>query len=408
MTRVADDFAAAAVRRLLTPEGLADPYSIYREIREAQAATEPSRFLVSFTDVQEAAYDRELSSDRVSSILKPLGPTAREDHELLHDTLRSIVVFLDQPAHGRVRRLLLRAFTSRMVDAQQPAIDRAVAGLLDEAGRQERPDLVRTLTYPLPAVVVGEMLGIPAEDRDRFQQWALDIVLVVGSGTLTQELAERAERSVAEMRAFMADLVARRRTDPGPDLLSAMIAANEDGDRLSEDELFANALFLMTAGHETATNMLSNAILTLLRHPDQLELLRSDWDGRLDATTEECLRYEGPVQVAARIADRDREFRGRHLRKGQSLVLMLGAANRDPEQFEDPDRFDISRAPQPHLAFSHGPHFCLGAALARAEMKTVLPALFERYPALRLARDEVTWQPTLDFRGPDELVVSLT
>jgi len=400
---------AAAVRRLLTPQGLSDPYTIYREMHEADAAAAvPGRFLVRFSDVQEAAYDRELSSDRVSSILKPLGPQAREERQLLGETMRRIVVFLDQPAHGRVRRLLLRAFTASMVSRQQPAIDVAVARLLDKCAEQRDPDLVTTLTYPLPAMVVGEMLGIPAGDRDRFEQWALDLVLVVGSGTLTEELAARAERSILEMRVFMGDLVARRRAEPGPDLLSAMIAATEGVDRLSQDELFANALFLMTAGHETAANMLSNGILTLLRHPEQLELLREGWDNLLDPAIEEILRFEGPVQVAARIADRDREFQGRHLRKGQSLVLMLGAANRDPAQFEAPDRFDITRTPKPHLAFSHGPHFCLGAGLARAEMRTVLPALFGRFARLRLVSDDIAWQPTLDFRGPTALAVSLT
>jgi cytochrome P450 len=265
-------------------------------------------------------------------------------------------------------------------------------------------DLHASLTYPLPALVVAALLGIPAQDRAAFGAWALDIVLVVGSGALTPALAERANTSAAQMRELLARLVVERTADPGPDLLSAMISAVDDGERLSVDELYANALFLMTAGHETATNMLSNGILTLLRHPDQQELLLADWS-LLGTATEEMLRFESPVQIGARVADRDREVQGLPLRAGQPVIVMLGAANRDPEVFHEPDRFDLTRDPNPHVAFGHGMHFCLGAALARAEMETVLPRLFDRFGPMRLAEDTVEWQPTLDFRGPTRLLV---
>jgi cytochrome P450 len=315
------------------------------------------------------------------------------------------VVFQDPPDHRRLRALLTRAFTPRMVEQTRPLIERETDRLLDELDNAGGAvDLHGGLTYPLPATVVAAMLGIPAADRAAFQSWALDIVLVVGSGTLTSELAHRANASMARMRELMARLVEQRRREPGPDLLSAMITASEDGERLSLDELYANALFLMTAGHETATNMLSNAILTLLRHPDQLRLL-GERPELLDSAIEECIRYEGPVQIAARIAVRDQEIRGVSVRAGQPLILLIGAANRDPGVFGDPDRFDITRADGPHVGFAQGAHYCLGAALARAEMRAVLPRLFARYPAARLAEAPVEWQPTLDFRGPTRLLV---
>lgn len=185
-----------------------------------------------------------------------------------------------------------------------------------------------------------------------------------------------------------------------------MIAAVEEGDRLTEAELYANALFLMTAGHETAANMLSNGVLTLLRHPDQLDLLRSDHT-LVGSATEEILRFEGPVQIAARVAGADDATSSRGLRAGDAVVIVLGAANRDPARFADPDRFDIRRSPNPHLAFSHGPHFCLGGALARAEMEIVLRLLLERFPNIALAEERISWQPTLDFRGPTRLLVRL-
>jgi cytochrome P450 len=397
------------VRRLLEPDGLADPYSIYREIRAAADAGAPTgRFLFRYDDVRAALQDPALSSDRVAAILRPLPEQVRAEAGLLERTLRDIVVFTDQPDHRRVRRLLTQAFTPRTVEAARPMIEQATEQLLDAvdraAGGPGPADLHRDLTYPLPATVVAALLGIPEESRAAFQAWALDIVLVVGSGTLTPELAARANGSMVRMRELMGELVARRRREPGSDLLSAMIAASDDGDRLSVDELYANALFLMTAGHETATNMLSNALLTLLRHPDQLKLLRAEPE-LLDSAIEESIRFEGPVQIAARIADRDRELRGLQLRAGQPLIAMIGAANRDPDTFTDPDRFDITRREGPHVGFAQGAHYCLGAALARAEMRVVLPAVLDRYPALRLAADDLSWQPTLDFRGPERLLV---
>ena len=400
----------SVIRRLLTRDGLANPYAIYREIREASAAgATTGRFLFRYDDVREALYDRELSSDRVSAILRPLPADARREAELLESTMRDIVVFRDGVEHRRLRKLLMSSFTPRMVAQARPRIEQFVDGLLDRvekaAADGEPADLHRGFAYPLPALVVAALLGIPDEDRDAFQAWALDLVLVVGSGAITAELATRANDSMRRMRELMSRLVEQRRQDPGPDLLSAMIAASDGGERLTTDELYANALFLMTAGHETATNLLSNAILTLLRHPDQLALLRAD-PGMLNGAVEEVLRFEGPVQIAARIADRDRTVRGIDLRAGQALVVMLGAANRDPEVFAEPDRFDITRTDNPHVAFAHGAHFCLGAALARAEMQIVLPRILERFPDLRLAERDIEWQPTLDFRGPNRLLVT--
>ncbi|MFF5990911.1 cytochrome P450 [Prauserella flavalba] len=404
---MSDDWSVTSViRRLLSPEGLADPYAIYSEIRAAADAGLPTgRFLFRYADVREALYDRDLSSDRVSAILRPLPEEARREAAPLEETMRDIVVFSDPPDHRRLRRLLLKAFTPRMVAQAKPAIEKLTRSLLDGLPAEgDAFDLHRGLMYPMPALVVSALLGIPEEEHEAFQGWALDLVLVVGSGRITPELARRASDSALRMRELLSRLVEQRRNAPGPDLLSAMIEAVNEGERLTENELYANALFLMTAGHETATNMLSNGLLALLRHPDQLELLRGD-HSLLGSATEEMLRFEGPVQIAARIADRDRELCGLDLNRGQPVILLLGAANRDPDVFEDPDRFDITREAKGHLAFSHGMHFCLGAALARAEMEVVLPLVFERFPRLRLAEEDIEWQPTLDFRGPNRLLV---
>lgn len=394
----------AVVRRLLSPQGLADPYAIYREIRAAsEAGASTGRFLFRYEDVREALYDRDLSSNRVDAILRPLPQQARADARLLESTLRDIIVFHDQPDHRRLRRLLSAAFTPRMVEQVRPMIEKMTDDLLGRFTDESTFDLHGRLTYPLPAMVVAALLGIPEADRAAFAAWALDIVLVVGSGVITPELAGRANESMGRMRELMSRLVDERRHEPGPDLLSAMISASDDGERLSTEELYANSLFLMTAGHETATNLLSNAILTLLRNRDQLDLLRDDLS-LLDGAIEEVLRFEGPVQIAARVADRDREVQGVPLKTNESLIIMLGAANRDPDMFPEPDRFDITREARAHLAFAFGAHFCLGAALARAEMRVVLPRVLERFPKLELAENDIEWQPTLDFRGPTRLL----
>ncbi|MBK1784895.1 cytochrome P450 [Prauserella cavernicola] len=404
---MSDDWSVTSViRKLLSPDGLADPYAIYSEIRAASDAGLPTgRFLFRYPDVREALFDKELSSDRVSAILRPLPEEARLAAAPLEETMRDIVVFSDQPDHRRLRRLMLRAFTPRMVQQAKPTIEKLTRSLLDSLPADgDAFDLHRGLMYPMPALVVSALLGIPEEEHEQFQGWALDLVLVVGSGRISPELASRASDSALRMRELLGRLIEQRRAAPGPDLLSAMIEAADEGERLSENELYANALFLMTAGHETATNMLSNGLLALLRHPEQLALLRED-PSLLGSATEEMLRYEGPVQIAARIADRDRQLCGLDLKQGQAVILLLGAANRDPDVFDDPDRFDITRSPNQHLAFSHGMHFCLGAALARAEMEVVLPLVFDRFPRLRLAEEKVEWQPTLDFRGPNRLLV---
>lgn len=400
--------AARLVRRLLTPSGLADPYAVYDELRQVDAgAARSSRFVVRHEEVRAALRDRSLSSDRVDAILRPLGEQDRHVAAPLEAALREIVAFLDPPEHRRVRELLGAAFTPAMSERQRPRIRRLVHRLLDDAPRRGGTiDLHAALSYPLPSLVVGEMLGIPEGDVSRFGAWARDLVYVVGSGNMTAKLAERATRSVLDMREFVAELVCRRRESPGDDLLTALIAASDDGETLQPDQLAANALFLMTAGHETATNMLSNSMLALLRNPDAWETLLGAPHVPSEAV-EELIRFDSPVQIAARITPEDREFFGRTLRAGEPLILLLGAANHDPEVFPEPHQLRLDRAPNPHLSFSHSAHFCLGATLARAELSEVLAALFERFPRMGLATEQIHWQPTLDFRGPLALPVHL-
>lgn len=394
-----------ALRSLLAPEGLADPYSLYRELRDTEASGGSiGRVVVRHDQVSAALTDRSMSCDRIPGLVAALPGAVQPDVTVVERTLRDILAFRDPPGHTRVRRLLAKAFTPAVIRQEQLAVERAARFLLDGVAGDGEADLHARVTYPLPAMVIGALLGVPDTELERFQGWALDIVFFVGSGQLDAELALRTRDSLVEMREYLADLVERRRQAPGDDLLSAMIAAADEGDRLTTDEIYANSVFLMTAGHETATNMLSNGVLTLLRCQDQLQRLRAD-QGLIETATEEMLRYESPVQVTARYVTGETEFSGRRLRAGDALILLLGAANRDPRVFADPDRFDIGREKNRHLAFAIGAHYCLGASLARLEMQVVVPMILERFPDLRLRDDDITWQPTLSFRGPTELWV---
>jgi len=393
------------VRDLLSPDGLRDPYAIYDRFRRAEAAgRDIGHVVVGYDQVVGLLGDRRLSSERVDAILEPLGPDVRRRCPFAERTLQSIVAFRDPPDHTRIRALLASTFSPRMVKQVGDLIDGISARLLDAVVADGETDLHRAYSYPLPALVVGAMLGIPEPDVDRFKSWARDIVFLVGSGSPSEQLAVAAEEHFGEMRAYLGALVRDRRHAPHPDLLSAMIDAADYGARLSEDEIFANATFLMTAGHETVTNMLSNGVLSLLRHPDQMERLRGE-PSLTTSAAEEILRFESPVQMTSRRTLADGEFAGRRVKAGEALQLFLGAANRDPARFPDPDRFDIARGDNRHVAFGFGPHFCLGAALAREELRIALDHLLDRLPGLELAVDEVAWQPTIDFRGPLALPV---
>jgi cytochrome P450 len=400
-----DPGALPSVRDLLSPEGLRDPYAVYSRFRAAEAAGQDiGQVVVRYDQVRRLLGDRRLSSERVDAILAPLGSDVREQCPFVARTLQGIVAFRDPPDHTRIRALLASTFSPRMVKRVAGMIEGLSARLLDAVAADGEADLHRAYSYPLPALVVGAMLGIPETDLDRFKSWALDIVFLVGSGAPTAELAVSAQEHFGEMREYLGTLVRARRRDPGDDLLSAMVGAADHDQRLSEDEIFSNATFLMTAGHETATNMLSNAVVTLLRHPGQLERLRRD-RSLIPSAAEESLRFESPVQMTSRRALEDGEYAGRRVKAGDNLQLFLGAANRDPARFRDPDRFDTARARGRHVAFAYGPHYCLGAALAREELRIALNHLLDRLPGLELAVDEVAWQPTIDFRGPPSLPV---
>ncbi len=312
---------------------------------------------------------------------------------------RSSMLRLDPPDHTRLRGLVSQAFTARAVERMRPRVEAIVKERLAPLGERGGMELVRDFASPLPVVVIAEMLGVPAEDRERFRAWSDEAIRLLGDGTFEDRRA--GQRAADALEAYFTAQVELRRRQPRGDLLSSLVAAEADGDRLGTGEMLATCTLLLVAGNETTTKLVANGLLALLRHPDELAKLRRRPE-LVPAAVEELLRYDGPVQLTSRYALEDLELAGHRIRRGQQVVLLLAGANRDPEAFPDPERLDVERQPARHLAFGHGGHFCLGAQLARLEASVALTALVERFPRLRLAVEpgRIAWGTNTVLRGP--------
>jgi pimeloyl-[acyl-carrier protein] synthase len=356
-------------------------------------------FLTRYNDVVAGLRDPRLSAERFQLSLPEMQSSA------LISSLSTMMLLRDPPNHTRLRTLVSKAFTPRVVEGLRPRIQEIVDALIGAAQAAGRMELMTDLAAPLPVVVIAQLLGIPVEDRAQFKRWS-DALLVIADGTLAPTGFADAERSAAEFKEYLAGIIAQRRAQPTDDLISGLLAAQERDDRLSADELFSTCVLLLIAGHETTTNLIGNGMLSLLRHPDQLALLRAD-PSLIDSAVEELLRYESPVQLTSRVAKEDLEIRGKPVRPGQEVCLGLAAANRDPEKFPDPDRLDITRADNHHVAFGHGLHFCLGAPLARLEGQIAIQTMLHRLPTMRLETETPEWRDGIMMRGLKSLPLAL-
>jgi cytochrome P450 len=310
----------------------------------------------------------------------------------------------DGADHRRLRKLVTKAFTPRMVEQLRPRIQQIADELIDAMESRGEMDLVDEFAFPLPITVIAELLGIPVADRDRFRRWTNAIV----TPALTPEDMSQFGAAVDEFVAYLRELFERRRSLPGDDLVSALLQVEEGGDTLSEEELFSMVVLLIIAGHETTVSLIGNAVLALLRHPDQREALESD-PTRMSHAIEELLRYDGPVErTLNRWAATDVELGGRSIRRGEGVIVILGSADRDPSRFSDPDTLDFAREDVKHLAFGRGSHYCLGAPLARLEAEVALTTLLRRLPSLRLAMpvEELSWRPVPLFRSLASLQIA--
>jgi len=387
----------------MDPEFLADPYPTYRRLRtEDPVHHSPLDFwvLTRYEDVVAVLRDPRFIKEPLAAFV------AARFGAAVPPGVGLSMLDRDPPDHTRLRSLVSKAFTPRVVEGLRPRIQAIVDSLITRAEAAGSMELIEEFAYPLPVNVICEMLGVPVGDHERFKGWSLDIARGLDSSLLPPE-SEVPRRSGAARHAmgdYFRGLVAERRASPRGDLLSALIAAEEAGDKLSEDELLATCILLLIAGHETTVNLIGNGTLALLRHPGELRRLR-ETPGLIGSAVEELLRYDGPVQRTARIPSTDVTIGGRTIGKGEMVMPFIGAADRDPAQFPDPDRLDLARTDNRHIAFGWGMHFCLGAPLARAEGQIAIDALVRRLPKLELVTDEPEYRESLTLRGLKTLQV---
>lgn len=380
----------------------ADPYPMYDLLRAEDPVhrTDTGRWLLT-------RYDDCTSVLRHSAMSTAQREATGDSDEaqLLAAYLSNLMLFNDPPDHTRLRGLVNKAFTPRVVERLRPRITELVDELLDVAAETGSIDVIAELGRPLPVTVIAEMLGVPAEDQDDFRGWSEALAHTVDPNMDAPTATRAAEAGLAFM-AYFADMAEDRRQHPQDDLLSGLVAAEDEGDRLTADELVTNCILLLIAGHETTTNLIGNGALALLRSPSELARWRAD-PSLAKTGVEELLRYDSPVHLTGRTAMEDVTIGETEVRAGESLTLLLAAANRDPAEFADPAVLDIGRTENRHLSFSSGAHFCLGAALARIEGQIALSSLVTRFPNLELATDDLEWNPTTTLRGVRALPLTL-
>jgi cytochrome P450 len=391
---------------LLDPAVLANPYPLYHRLRtEDPVHWDPflhawvvTRYADVVTVLHRFSADRTPTPDHLEKMgLAHLGPIAQ--------VMVRQMLFLDPPAHARVRGLAAQAFTPRRVAALRSHIQEIVESLLDAVADVGRMDVIADLANPLPAIVTAEMLGVPPGDHEQLKAWSVDFAEVLGNFQHNPDRAGRVLRSTEEMTEYFRAAIREQRRRPREGLINAFMTAELDGDRLTEEEIVANTIITMVGGQETTTNLIGNGVLTLLRHPGELERLRRD-PTLVPSAVEELLRYESPTQHTARMASDDVVLGERPIRRRQAVIAVMAAANRDPERFPEPDRLDVGRPDNRHLAFGWASHFCFGAPLARIEGQLTFEAILRRLPHLRLEPGPLVWRENLALRGLTALPVA--
>jgi cytochrome P450 len=407
--REAGEGPPLSLYHLLDPEVLANPYPLYRRLRdESPVHWDPylhawvvTRYADAVTVLHRFRASRTPAPERLEALgMGELTPVAA--------LMVRQMLFLDPPAHGRVRHLASAAFTPRRVAHLREHIRRIAETLVDGLVGAGRFDVMATLANPLPAIVTAEMLGVPTADHQLLKGWSQDFAEMLGNFQHNPGRARRTLRSVEEMVTYFRAAVLREAAEPTEGLINALATAEVEGDRLSEAEIVANVIVTMVGGLETTTNLIGNGLLTLLRQPAELARLRSD-PALMPSAVEELLRYESPSQHTARLAPGAAVLGGTEIPEGDAVIAVMGAANRDPERFADPDRIDLARADNRHLAFGWAGHFCFGAPLARIEAQIAFETLLDRFSELSLAPGQpLRWRPNLGLRGLSELHVLAT
>ena len=392
------------------PATLADPYPIFSRLRDEDPCHWSPRLkswvLTRYDDVKAVCLDRErLSSDRLRPFFASMPPPQAAQIADIIRYLSQWMVFKDPPDHTRLRRLTSRVFHAKSMQAMRPQVEDIATWLLDRLDGRTEFDFIADFAGPLPCLVIMAMLGVDRDELARVKRMSDDMALFIGSSRTSPEKYDTAEAATHEMAGFFRELIAERRLAPRADLLSELVhLQDDDGDRLTEDELVATCILLLFAGHETTTNHIANGMLALMRFPGQMERLRAD-PSLANAAVEELLRYDGPSGAQVRIVSQEHQLHGKTLQAGQRVFIMLNAANRDPRAYTDPDRLDLDRDGPAHLSFGFGLHICLGFPLARTEGQVAFPAVLARYPHLEPAAPSPEWINSLVFRGMTALPV---
>jgi pimeloyl-[acyl-carrier protein] synthase len=404
--RIEKDDAALSLYHLLDPAVLANPYPLFHRLRQEDPVHwDPflhAWVVTRYADVLEVlhtyAADRTPTPEQLASMgLAQLAPLAQ--------LMVKQMLFMDASGHTRLRGLASQAFTPARIESLRSHIQEIVEQLLDAVQAHGSMDVIADLAEPLPAIVTAEMLGLPVEDRHRLKAWSANFAEMLGNFQHNPDHAQRMLQTVEEMTTYFREAVEEIKQRPREGLIHSLLTAEVAGDRLTEEEVVANAIITMVGGQETTTNLMGNGVLTLLRHPEEMKRLRGD-SSLTASAVEEMLRFESPSQHTARLAPSDRLLGGKQIRKRQAVIAVMAAANRDPERFAEPDRFDVARTDNRHVAFGYAAHFCFGAPLARMEGQVAFAALLRRFENIRMEPQDLVWRTNLGLRGLNSLKVS--
>jgi cytochrome P450 len=391
---------------LLDPEVLADPYPLYRSLREHDPVLwDPmlhAWVVTSYAGVKEVLH--KFSADRTPTP-EQLTVMGMRSLEPVAQVMVRQMLFMDAPAHTRMRGLCASAFTSRRVDSLREHIQDVADRLIDRVLPQGRMDVIADFANPLPAIVTAELMGLPSGDHEQLKSWSADFAEILGNFQHNPDRVNQVVRSVSEMTAYLRSAMREQARCPRKGLVRLLMDASVDGSRLNDDEVVANIIVTMVGGQETTTNLIGNGLLTLIQQPEHLAQLRDD-PSIMEVAVEELLRYETPSQHTARLAPADMVLGGKQIRKRQAVMAVMAAGNRDPEQFHDPDRLNLTRSPNRHLAFGWAAHFCFGAPLARIEGQVAFGTLLRRLRGLARAPQPLVWRQNLGLRGLTALPVT--
>jgi pimeloyl-[acyl-carrier protein] synthase len=400
--------SALSLYRLLEPDVLANPYPLFAQLRaEDPVHWDPylhSWVVTRYTDVVTVL--RDFSASRTPTP-EQLGSMGLSRLDPLARVMVKQMLFLDPPSHSRIRGLAACAFTPQRVSALKSRIQQLTDSLLDEVQARGRIDVIADLGEPLPAIITSELLGVSAEHARALKVWSANFAEMLGNFQHNPDRIPLMLNTIENLTSFFRKAVEEQKKEPRPGLIHSLIKAEVEGNRLTDDEIIANCIITMVGGLETTTNLIGNGILTLLRHPHQMERLRSD-PSIIAPAIEELLRYESPSQHTARLAPADVELGGKKIRKRQAVIAVMAAANRDPERFPDPERLNLTREDNRHLAFGWATHFCFGAPLARIEGQIAIATLLRRFPKLALEPGAITWRTNLGLRGLTALPLTLS